>query len=244
MDELRTEALIGVRNGVADFSAEGAPRLGHLLAADYLVDGTLMISADGRLRLSALAYDVDSGESVGSASPDSSRGVSTVFRAQKLLTLEILDVLGVEVSSAERKRIWKYSTENLDAFVAYCEGLEAEDRGDLATARAAYARAVQADEDFSVARDRMDTVEAAASATSIAPIASNYAGESVAASTGTPGLLSDRIGTTDVHLGYGGDGTGLAQDPTPTAPVKIDPGVMTSVVITGQLPSPPIRPRP
>lgn len=59
--------------------------------------------------------------------------------------------MGVQLTPAEQEAINQRPTQNIQAFLAYSRGLEAEDRGDYGAAQAAYNDAVTLDPSFRAA---------------------------------------------------------------------------------------------
>ncbi|MDZ7412089.1 MAG: hypothetical protein ONB15_00970, partial [candidate division KSB1 bacterium] len=75
------------------------------------------------------------------------------------LVFRILSEMGVPLSQEERDAILVVPTENILAFLAYCQGLDYEDRGMFELARTAYARAAQLDPRFSAAKAAVTQAE-------------------------------------------------------------------------------------
>jgi hypothetical protein len=103
-----------------------APRAGRLLGAHRLVAGTYGVLPGDRLRLDAAAHALDA----GSINLDSrSDALTNFFLLEKDLVFSLLNELGIVPTPAEREAIEQVPTRNLQAFLAYCQGLEAEDAG-------------------------------------------------------------------------------------------------------------------
>ena len=80
---------------------------------------------------------------------------------------QLLDKLGITLTPAERVAISERPTRDLQAFLLYSKGLEAEDRGDFVAAAQAFQGAARIDPGFRAAGQQAATsqdVQAAASA--------------------------------------------------------------------------------
>jgi hypothetical protein len=71
---------------------------------------------------------------------------------EKEVVVGIATQLGYTLSAAERQMLLENGTRNLTAFLAYSQGLLAEDMGDYSAAAAHFADAVRADPNFQEAR--------------------------------------------------------------------------------------------
>lgn len=141
-------------------------RSGRILGAGRIVQGT--VSGDpGVLRLESAVVPVgDPAAPVAPALSEQDR-LEGFFDAQKRLVLGIYEALGVELTPAERERVDRRPTRNVQALLAWGEGLEAEDRGDFAAAAVAYQRALALDPEFDGARLRAGDAGGIADALSV-----------------------------------------------------------------------------
>jgi tetratricopeptide (TPR) repeat protein len=134
-------------------SARAAPstalRSGRLLRAARVVQGSIVDQPGSQLEVDAAVVDV------GSAGVHSTaRGrdlLSRVFDIEKQLALTLFNNMGIQLSPAERDAINQRPTENLQAFLIYSHGLEAQDRGDFGAAQADFDHAVTLDPNFRAA---------------------------------------------------------------------------------------------
>jgi TolB-like protein len=144
-----------------------AARGGQLLGAGRIVQGRLDGEED-RVRLQAAVVDV---LDVRDAPPVTEQdAMRQLFEVQKRFALAIYRSLGVELTAAERERIDRRATENLQALLQYGNGLLAEDRGDFAAAAQHFGHAAQLDPAFEGAR-----IQAAASREMAAAVATTTA---------------------------------------------------------------------
>lgn len=125
-----------------------AVRSGRLLRAERVVQGTIAERGD-QLRVDAAVVDVATAgvAATGNASDQLSR----LFDLEKALVFTIFNNLGIQLTDAERASINQRPTQNIQAFLAYSRGLEAEDRGDFQAAHEAYSQASNLDPSFQAA---------------------------------------------------------------------------------------------
>jgi len=168
-----------------------AARMGHLVGAGRLVQGSLVERAGGSVDLSA-AVALSTGEIV---EPNGQSGeLESLFRLEKQLVLDIAGDLGYELTAAERQRVLENGTQSLVAFLAFSRGLEAEERGDFTEALRYYSEAADADPGFGEAREKQRTVAAIEVVSSSAPNDVTTVGEAAATATagqaGSPPAVS------------------------------------------------------
>lgn len=128
-----------------------AVRSGRMLRAERVVQGSITIEPSA-LRLGAAI--VGATGQASQTTPVTEDDVRRLFDAEKQLALSLYQSLGVELTVAERERVEQRPTTNIQALLAYGEGLEAEDRGDFAAAAGHHARAAQLDPGFTLAAER------------------------------------------------------------------------------------------
>ena len=123
-----------------------AARAGRLLSAERIVQGTIDASSTG-LRIDAAVVNVNDDPTAGD--PVVATGsVEALFDMEKELALGLYAEMGISLTAAERTLINERPTESVQALLAYGRGLEASDRGDLATANQEFAQAVSIDPGF------------------------------------------------------------------------------------------------
>jgi tetratricopeptide (TPR) repeat protein len=143
-----------------------AVRVGRLLQAGRMVQGTAAIPEDGDARLEA-AVVMSSGE-VTSPAARSGR-LRDLLDLEKEVVVDIAGQLGYTLSEAERQLILENGTRNLAAFLAYSRGLLAEDRGDYSAAASHFREAAQADPNFQAAQDGFQANEVTPEVEAAAP---------------------------------------------------------------------------
>lgn len=139
-----------------------AARSGRILGAGRVVQGQIG-GAEELLRLQAAVVGVGDGWDGRNLTEEDA--LQRLFDLQKRLSLRILSELGVELTPAERQRVERRSTQNLQALLAFGRCLEADDAGDFEQAAQLCAEAVALDPGFQIARDRSVRAEASHSAT-------------------------------------------------------------------------------
>jgi TolB-like protein len=149
-------------SGLVD--AATASRSGRLLGAGRIIQGRIEGGED-LLRLQAAVVDV-TGD--GAAAPLAEQdAIRRLFEMQKRLVFGIFRSLNVSLSEAERARISRQPTSNLQALLAYGLGLEAEDGGSFELAAQHFARAASLDPGFTEARVRGERASELAAATRV-----------------------------------------------------------------------------
>ena len=135
-------------------------RVGRLVGSRNLVTGSLVGDADDRLEVfGAVGNTLDASIAHADVKDGS---LDEFFRIQKDFVLEVVQVLGIQISPEERAAIAEVPTESFLAFLAYCRGLEAEAGGDFAGAARHYGQAAEADAGFSEAKLRKELAADAA----------------------------------------------------------------------------------
>jgi len=75
-----------------------------------------------------------------------------LFDLEKQLALSVYAGAGVQLTAAERERVLQRHTDNVQALLAFGDGLAADDSGRYAEAVAAFERSLEADGGFDLAR--------------------------------------------------------------------------------------------
>ena len=135
-----------------------AARVGRLLRAERMVQGTATIPPRGPVQLSAT---VVTGTGVVRPVSQVTGPFAKLLDLEKQVVLELAAQLGLELTQAEREHILRQGPKSLAAFLAYSRGLEAMDRGDYGAAARHFRSAAQADRSFQAARDGQQAATAA-----------------------------------------------------------------------------------
>jgi tetratricopeptide (TPR) repeat protein len=151
MERLRVQLLLDelrlAEEGYVDPAT--AARTGRLLGAERVVQGTLEGGAD---RMEVLAGVVRVGTTEEPASIADGDALDNFFDLQKRVVLSMFASMGIQLTPAERDRVLERSTRSLQALLLYGRALEAEDRGDWATAARLFQEAAEEDPAFEEAR--------------------------------------------------------------------------------------------
>ena len=127
-------------------------RVGRLLRAGRLVQGSILQLDASQLRVDAAVVDVPTSEVRGVA--HGADQMEQLFALEKRLAFDLFDQLGVTLTVAERNAIEQRPTRSLAAFLAYSRGLAAEDEGRYDDASRLYRDAARIDPRFDAARQR------------------------------------------------------------------------------------------
>ncbi len=151
MQTLMNEMGLGQSGLVEETSA---PRVANLLGARTVLQGSFLDLNSKEIRLDANLTQVQTQQSkvVGTATGELAR----FFRMEKNLVLRVLQQMNIRPTPAEEQAIMTIPTENLLAFLAYCRGLEARDRGDYDKAEQEFREAVSQDQKFAPAQRQLD----------------------------------------------------------------------------------------
>ncbi len=128
-----------------------AARSGRLLRAAEVVQGSIRETSGESIRLDANVVSATSAEIRASGS--ASDQIRQLFSMEKSLVLDLLARLGIALSPAEQRAIAERPTADLQAFLAFSRGLEAEDRGNFGDAARLFQQAALRDPSFRAARE-------------------------------------------------------------------------------------------
>src|SRR3989454_10596621 len=135
-----------------------AARVGRLLRAERMVQGTATIPSRGPVQISA---SVVTGTGVVRPIGQVTGQFQQLLELEKQVVLDLAAQLGIAVTEAERQQILRQGPRNLAAFLAYSRGLEAMDRGRYGAAARHFRAATQADPSFQAARQGQEAATAA-----------------------------------------------------------------------------------
>ncbi|OPX34349.1 hypothetical protein B1H10_03865 [candidate division KSB1 bacterium 4484_188] len=159
VERVRVQALLEEialgQTGLVEESS--APRYGKLLAAGKIIHGKFAGLSRNRIRLDAAYWDI-----INQQFPQPTEmtdALNNLFLLEKDIVFEIIERMGITLTPRERQRILHIPTKNLQAFLAYCMGLEQEDAGNFEAALQSYKTSTQLDPDFNLARKKMEETE-------------------------------------------------------------------------------------
>jgi TolB-like protein len=154
LERERTQALIDelALTASARVAPATAARSGMLLGADQVLSGVFRDTDGGALRLDANLVRAATAEV--RATGDASDRLEQLFAMEKTVLFELLDRMAVPLTPAERRALAERPTADIQSFLAFSRGLEAEDRGDFRSATGFFDQAATRDPSFVVARQR------------------------------------------------------------------------------------------
>ena len=132
-----------------------AARSGRILGASNIVQGRVEGSATQlNLQTSVVRLPAPTGTA---PAPLRDRGaIARIFEIEKNLALALYERMGVQLTPAERQRVLRQQTQNVQALIAFGYGLQAADAGRYTEAVTRFRQAVQLDPSFASARNKMD----------------------------------------------------------------------------------------
>lgn len=132
---------------------ETALRPGMLLGASKIITGSFL-TLDGK-SIDIVSSLTMTKTKVSRPSKSISGAMEQLFDLEKDLALGILDDMGIVLTDAERNEIKKKQTMSLDAFLAYCQGLDYMDKGMFKEASQQFEKAISIDPSFISPREEL-----------------------------------------------------------------------------------------
>ena len=146
--------------------ASGA-RSGRLIGAGQVVQGQFAEAPAATFRMDAAV--VRASDAQVAATGSGSDQLRALFDIEKQVVLQLLDRMGITLTPAERAAISERPTRDIQAFLLYSRGLEAQDRGDYRTASQSFQAAAQCDPGFGAAQQQAQQSQSADIATAAPP---------------------------------------------------------------------------
>ncbi len=160
LDELQLAA-----SGRVD-PASGA-RSGRLIGAGQVVQGQFAEVPNANFRIDAAV--VRATDAQVAATGSGADQLRALFDIEKQVVLQLLDRMGITLTPAEQAAISERPTRDIQAFLLYSRGLEAQDRGDFRGASQSFQAAAQRDPSFSAAQQQASVSQSAEVATAAPP---------------------------------------------------------------------------
>jgi tetratricopeptide (TPR) repeat protein len=183
LERIRVQSLFDEmklgQTGMVDESS--AAKFGKLLSAGRIVRGDLSVNQKNRLRMEAVYLNAVQNQASNPMS--AADAISNLFRVEKDLAFKILNKMNIDPTPQEKERIMKVPTKNLQAFIAYCNGLDMDDKGEFQKAAGQYQKALQLDPNYNMAKQKLRVDQ----------ILVNAGGEGYKKETG-PSRGSERLG--------------------------------------------------
>lgn len=149
LQELLDEIGLG-ETGMVDTST--APRIGRILRAEKVISGTLNEWGEENLKMDPGMLSVSTNDY--DQLKEATGRLNQFFQLEKELAFGIIDRLGITLTKEERDEIKKVPTESMLAFLAYCRGLDCQDRRDYEGAADQFKEARLLDPDFTQAQQK------------------------------------------------------------------------------------------
>ncbi|MDZ4674177.1 MAG: CsgG/HfaB family protein [Gemmatimonadota bacterium] len=168
LERERVQAIADELELVAQGQVAGdlAARSGRILGASRVVQGSVRELTTGNgIQIAANVVTTADG-TIGASGVGEDR-LQRLFDLEKTLVLDLLGQLGIVPTPAERRAIEERPTADLQAFLSFSRGLEAEDRGDFGSASRWFASAVLMDGGYGDARGRVAETQRLAAAVRI-----------------------------------------------------------------------------
>jgi tetratricopeptide (TPR) repeat protein len=160
VDRLKLDVLLGElklgQSGAVD--PKTAPRVGKLVGGHQVVTGSLISSGDNQVRLDGAIVNTTDGNV--DVTKSSEGDVKSFFKIEKEFVFSVLDKLGITPTAEEREAINKIPTESYIAFMAYCRGLDYQQRGMFREAQGEFNTASSQDKNFAAPKSQLTTVAA------------------------------------------------------------------------------------
>jgi TolB-like protein len=134
-----------------------AVRVGKGLAAQFILSGGYTMAGD-TIRIDARVFNVETGAVLTSERVEGKK--DEFFALEKDIADLLIAALQVKLASGERSKLRANATQSFEAWSSYAAGLDAQDKGDAAAARAAYAKALAADPNYRAARNATERLAA------------------------------------------------------------------------------------
>jgi tetratricopeptide (TPR) repeat protein len=134
-----------------------APRLGKLLRAGQIVSGSFNLLSDDNLQLDISYWDAVN--NMGPLNTDVKESLNQLWNIEKQAVFQLLESMGIELTPLQREKIDYIPTQNLQAFFAYCRGLDEQDAGNLQSAATFFRQAATLDPSFNEAVSKVEQVE-------------------------------------------------------------------------------------
>jgi tetratricopeptide (TPR) repeat protein len=212
-------------------AATGA-RSGRLVGAGGMVQGQFQDVAPQTLRIDATI--VRASDAQISATGSGADRLQALFDIEKSVVFQLLERLGITLTPAERQAISERPTQNLQAFLLYSRGLEAQDRGDFAAAAQSFQAAARIDPQFQQANQQAALSEEAVSVSSESatalPADLRTAPETVTDAPRAPdaGTLGDAMTSA---VPSGADRIGTVPEPTAGGTQRVDSPTQTDLPV-------------
>ena len=134
-----------------------AQRVGKGLAARFILSGGYTLVGD-TIRIDARVFNVETAAVLASERVEGKK--DEFFALEKEIADVLIAALELKLAAGEKSKLRANATQSFDAWSSYAAGLDAQDKGDAAAARAAYAKALAADPNYRAAKNATERLAA------------------------------------------------------------------------------------
>ncbi len=156
-----------------------AARPGMLLAANRIITGSFL-SIDGS-SIDIVSTLTITKTKMSRPSKSVSGAIGELFDLEKDLAFGIIEDMGIILTDAERNEIRKKPTKSVEAFLAYCQGIDYMDKGMFREASQQFEKAISIDPSFELSRqgynDAVNLTTATSNLTSVENIRAEIASQ-------------------------------------------------------------------
>ena len=140
-------------NPVSLREPEDLQRVARILGARYMVIGSYLITDDLKMTLDTQIILAETNQVVTNMNFDGN--LARFFKMEKELVMRIADFYGLFIPEQERSSLLEIPTEDMAAFLNYCQGLDAMDQENFTLAQDYFHQSLKHDKYFVDAQDYM-----------------------------------------------------------------------------------------
>jgi len=135
-------------------SAASTPRVGKLLAVQYLVGGEFYQEQTDHFVIQSDLVQLPSAQILNS--PQAKGLLAEIFKLEKNILFQIIGALKqITITKEEEVELRKPFTDNIDALFNFFAGIDYSDRNNYSEARSFYQKALRKDPGFNLAKDAL-----------------------------------------------------------------------------------------
>jgi tetratricopeptide (TPR) repeat protein len=151
INALLEEMAVG-QSGLVD--GDTAPKFGKLLRSHRIISGGYDVVGKNLLKMDVNFWDFPNREPTSTQSKE--KPLRDVLKVEKQVVVDLITDLGIYLTKQDREKILQVPTKNLQAFMAFCRGLEKQDEGNYGAAVKEFQTAVILDPGFQSAVSKLN----------------------------------------------------------------------------------------
>lgn len=140
-------------------SDDKAQQVGKLSGAQYLVFGSFMVVPEEKIRIDMRIVNAETG--LTEKAEEVTGKTKSILNLVNTLGKKMVDNLSLSLTGIEDSAFAKKQDLNFKAVLAFSNGVQAEDQGDLATAKKQYQKALEIEPKFEQAKSRLIALQKA-----------------------------------------------------------------------------------